>query len=96
MNVSARDALETRETPYGSVGVVHDGDDRAAIISQNARRRDADPTLLYACIEPSLGRSEFLRKAIGWALRQRAYTAPDEVRRYIGTAEQGADNCAAA
>jgi 3-methyladenine DNA glycosylase AlkD len=25
----------------------------------------------------------FLRKAIGWALRQYAWTYPDEVRRYV-------------
>jgi 3-methyladenine DNA glycosylase AlkD len=40
--------------------------------------------LLYACIEPSLGSSEFfLRKAIGWALRQHAWTDPGEVQRYV-------------
>ena len=57
---------------------------RAAIIAQNALKRDARPSLLYQCIEPSLGRSEFfLRKAIGWALRERARTEPAEVRRYV-------------
>jgi len=30
MDVSAREALETRETAYGSVGVVHDGADLQA------------------------------------------------------------------
>jgi mannose-6-phosphate isomerase-like protein (cupin superfamily) len=30
MNVEAGEALETRETPYGSVGVVHDGRDLQA------------------------------------------------------------------
>lgn len=30
MKVSAREALELRETPYGSVGVVHDGADLQA------------------------------------------------------------------
>ena len=45
-------------------------------------RTDLD--LLYACIEPSLDSREFfLRKAIGWALRQYARTDPAEVRRYV-------------
>ena len=40
--------------------------------------------LLYACIEPSLAeRGFFLRKAIGWALRELAKAAPDEVRLYV-------------
>jgi len=30
MKVSAREALDSRETPYGSVGVVHDGADLQA------------------------------------------------------------------
>jgi mannose-6-phosphate isomerase-like protein (cupin superfamily) len=30
MNVTAQEALERRETPYGSVGVVHDGPDLQA------------------------------------------------------------------
>ena len=47
------------------------------------------PALLYDCIEPNLGDKEFfIRKAIGWALRQHAWTDPGEVRRYVAT-EQG-------
>jgi 3-methyladenine DNA glycosylase AlkD len=35
-------------------------------------------------IEPSLDSKEFfLRKAIGWALRQYAWTNPAEVQRYV-------------
>jgi 3-methyladenine DNA glycosylase AlkD len=35
-------------------------------------------------IDPSLSSKEFfLRKAIGWALRQYAWTNPKEVRRYV-------------
>ena len=45
-------------------------------------RRDLD--LLDACIEPSLGSREFfLRKGIGWALRQYAWTDPAAVVRYV-------------
>jgi len=46
---------------------------RAAIISQLTFKKDTDLKLLYDCIEPSLDSREFfLRKAIGWALRQHA------------------------
>jgi 3-methyladenine DNA glycosylase AlkD len=56
---------------------------RAAIICQNSFGRDTDAKLLYACIEPSLGeRDFFLRKAIGWALREYAKANPDAARRY--------------
>ena len=35
-------------------------------------------------VDPALGSKEFfLRKAIGWALRQYAWTDPREVRRYV-------------
>jgi 3-methyladenine DNA glycosylase AlkD len=47
--------------------------------------------LLYDCILPSIGPATaanpwpgefFLRKGIGWALRQRSYDAPDEVQAF--------------
>jgi 3-methyladenine DNA glycosylase AlkD len=57
---------------------------RASIICQLSFKKDTDLDLLYACIEPSLDSREFfLRKAIGWALRQYAWTDPDEARRYV-------------
>jgi 3-methyladenine DNA glycosylase AlkD len=57
---------------------------RTAIICQIQLKDRVDLGLLYACIEPSLGSQEFfLRKAIGWALRQVAWTEPDEVLRYV-------------
>ncbi len=57
---------------------------RTAILCQNAFKADTDRALLYACIEPSIGSREFfLRKAIGWALRQYAWTDPREVARYV-------------
>ncbi len=66
---------------------------RSAILCQLKAKAETDLDLLYACIEPSLDSKEFfLRKAIGWALRQYAWTDPDEVRRYVagacGPAEQ--------
>jgi 3-methyladenine DNA glycosylase AlkD len=57
---------------------------RAAILCQLGSREHTDVTLLYACIEPSLDSPQFfLRKAIGWALRQYARTDPGAVRRYV-------------
>jgi 3-methyladenine DNA glycosylase AlkD len=57
---------------------------RAAILAQNRFKAETDLDLLYACIEPSLPSTEFfLRKAIGWALREYAWTDPDEVVRYV-------------
>lgn len=57
---------------------------RSAILCQIPARRETDLDLLYACIEPSIGSDEFfLRKAIGWALRQYAWTEPEEIARYV-------------
>jgi 3-methyladenine DNA glycosylase AlkD len=57
---------------------------RSAILSQITFKADTDLELLYACIEPSLSSREFfLCKAIGWALRQYAWTDPREVVRYV-------------
>ncbi|HTR46768.1 MAG TPA: DNA alkylation repair protein [Verrucomicrobiae bacterium] len=57
---------------------------RTSIICQLSFKKETDLDLLYACIEPSLDSTEFfLRKAIGWALRQYAWTDPAEVRRYV-------------
>jgi 3-methyladenine DNA glycosylase AlkD len=57
---------------------------RSAILCQIPAKREIDLDLLYACIEPSIGSSEFfLRKAIGWALRQYAWIDPQEVARYV-------------
>ncbi len=57
---------------------------RTSLICQLTFKEKTDLALLYACIEPSLGSKEFfLRKAIGWALRQHAWTDPKEVARYV-------------
>jgi 3-methyladenine DNA glycosylase AlkD len=57
---------------------------RSAILCQLTFKKDTDLDLLYATIEPALASREFfLRKAIGWALRQHAWTDPKEVRRYV-------------
>jgi 3-methyladenine DNA glycosylase AlkD len=57
---------------------------RVSIICQLTFKRDTDLELLYANIEPNLpDRDFFIRKAIGWALRQYAWTDPEEVARYV-------------
>jgi 3-methyladenine DNA glycosylase AlkD len=57
---------------------------RVAVLSQLGRRTETDTRLLSELIAPSLtDRGFFLRKAIGWALRDYARTDPDWVRRYV-------------
>lgn len=54
---------------------------RAAIICQLGHGAETDTALLMDTIEPALGEPVFwLRKAIGWALRQFARVDPDWVR----------------
>lgn len=56
---------------------------RVAVISQLQLKSDTDRALLADVLEPNLGRPEFfLRKAVGWALRDFARTDPDWVRTY--------------
>ena len=69
------------------------GDDlwlrRAAMLCQRRLKKDLfDAVLLYETVLPSIGKSAlaapfasefFIRKGIGWALRERSYDAPDEV-----------------
>jgi 3-methyladenine DNA glycosylase AlkD len=60
---------------------------RAAMLSQLNSKRDCDAVLLYDTLLPSTGDSPFnqeffIRKGMGWALRQRSYVAPDEVRAF--------------
>lgn len=74
------------------------GDDlwfrRAAMLAQRQLKQGFDAVLLYDCILPSLpGRTPlaqdfFIRKGIGWALRERSYAAPEEVQAFC--AEYGA------
>ena len=57
---------------------------RSAILCQLKFKSDTDLGLLYDSMAPSLGAREFfLRKAIGWALREYAKTDPTEVVRYV-------------
>ncbi|WP_198153012.1 DNA alkylation repair protein [Pseudofrankia sp. DC12] len=57
---------------------------RTSIICQLSFKAATDLDLLYACIDANLAdRDFFIRKAIGWALRQYAWTDPGEVRRFV-------------
>jgi 3-methyladenine DNA glycosylase AlkD len=57
---------------------------RTSILCQLKFKQHTDLDLLYSCIEPSIeSREFFLRKAIGWALRQYAWTDSQEIRRYV-------------
>lgn len=59
---------------------------RIAILSQLGRRDRVDPLLLTDVIEPNLDDREFfIRKAIGWALREYARVRPEWVRTFADT-----------
>jgi 3-methyladenine DNA glycosylase AlkD len=67
------------------------GDDlwlrRASFLCQRKLKSAFDARLFYDTILPSIGehvmaREFFLRKGIGWALRERSYRAPDEVQAF--------------
>ena len=57
---------------------------RTAIISQISFKEEFDIDHLFACIEPSIERDEFfLRKGIGWALRDLAWRDPKKAIAYV-------------
>lgn len=61
---------------------------RTAILAQLRARRETDTALLAAAIRPSIGASEFfLRKGIGWALREYSKTDPVWVTGFVDSHE---------
>lgn len=57
---------------------------RASITSQLRAKEATDTVLLADVIEPNLADREFfIRKAIGWALREYAKTAPEWVQEFV-------------
>jgi len=59
---------------------------RTAIICQLGSKEATDTKLLTFCVEANTAHPDFfIRKAIGWALRQYARTAPDWVRAFVDT-----------
>jgi 3-methyladenine DNA glycosylase AlkD len=64
---------------------------RSAIIVQIGTKRATDTALLVAAIEPHVDdRDFFIRKGIGWALREYAKTDPEWVRSFVATHELSA------
>jgi 3-methyladenine DNA glycosylase AlkD len=67
---------------------------RSAILCQVGRKRETDLVLLFDCIEPNLADQEsassrefFIRKAIGWALRDYSWCDLDTVERWVSANE---------
>lgn len=57
---------------------------RTALIFQLKYKEHTDAELLFSLAEThSQSKEFFIRKAIGWALRQYAYTAPEDVRAFL-------------
>ena len=57
---------------------------RTAVICQVSAKEDTDRELLTTAVEANVGDPDFfLRKGIGWALRDYARTAPDWVRAFV-------------
>jgi 3-methyladenine DNA glycosylase AlkD len=62
---------------------------RTALLYQLRYREDTDADRLFRyCSEQSRHRDFFVRKAIGWALREYAKTDPTAVRRYVAAHPQ--------
>ncbi len=59
---------------------------RTAILFQNRWKEDTDRTLLFANMDRHAAHTDFfIRKAIGWALRELAATDPKAVKDYVGS-----------
>jgi 3-methyladenine DNA glycosylase AlkD len=59
----------------------------AMLVHRSIETKAFDAVLLYDTILPSIGNGRFageffIRKGIGWALRERSYAAPDEVQAF--------------
>jgi 3-methyladenine DNA glycosylase AlkD len=73
-------------TPVVRAWAVHDDLwlRRSAVICQTKAKSGTDVALLEASLAPNLDRREFwIRKAVGWALREHAKTDPGWVRDYV-------------
>lgn len=57
---------------------------RTAILAQNRLKRHTNPTQLFRYVQLCKEDSDFfIRKAIGWALREYAYVDPDAVKSFL-------------
>ncbi len=83
------DLLDAHPTELNVVLRIWAGDEdlwirRAAIIAQLGRKDRVDRALLVDVIEPNIpDREFFIRKAIGWALREVGKHDPDGVRAFV-------------
>jgi 3-methyladenine DNA glycosylase AlkD len=60
---------------------------RAAMLAQRSLKTGFDAALFYDTLLPSIGsgvfaQEFFIRKGMGWALRERSYAAPEEVQAF--------------
>ncbi len=57
---------------------------RTAILSQNRHKADTNEQMLFDfCLQRAHEKEFFIRKAIGWALREYSYAAPKAVRKFL-------------
>lgn len=57
---------------------------RSAILSQNAHKSQTDANVLFDfCLKRADEKEFFIRKAIGWALREYSYISPKEVKQFL-------------
>ena len=57
---------------------------RTAILSQNRHKAETNEQMLFEhCLDRAHEKEFFIRKAIGWALREYSYAAPKAVRQFI-------------
>lgn len=80
--LTARDALRPRLAAW------LDDDDlwmrRTAVLASKTHKTDTDAAFLFAaCAARAHETDFFMRKAIGWALREYSRTAPDDVRAFV-------------
>lgn len=57
---------------------------RTAILSQNRHKSETNEAMLFEhCLDRAHEKEFFIRKAIGWALREYSYAAPQSVRKFL-------------
>ena len=80
----ANDPIQTKSILYKWATDQNFWKRRVAILAQLKSKTNTDVDLLSECIKPSIGHSEFfLRKGIGWALREYSKTDPDWVKEFV-------------
>ena len=80
----ANDPVQTKRILYKWAKDQNFWKRRVAILAQLKSKTNTDVDLLSKCIKPSIGHSEFfLRKGIGWALREYSKTDPDWVKEFV-------------